>query len=354
MHNWKVSVFTCILAAGLLAGCGQAEKVDGTQTALTVNGEEISMGTAVFTLRYQQAETTGVMEQYGMDQNGLLWNQDGGTDEEGKAQTYGDLIKQTIQNSIVQQVLLRQHAGDYGVEVSPEIQEMMDATAKETYEANAETLEKIGTTEENIRESLELSSWTLLLKDAMTADVDPVVSDEEAAQSTISYARLTKNKETDGEEKLDEENPLTNAEKQALMEEFLAALQAEENPAEADFATLAKDINEEIFTNEYSFGSDNEYLATEVIAAAARLSDGEFDEEVIETEDGHYYVVRMDKVFDKEATDEQKKNILSNRKQEAYDALLQEWTDAAEITTTPAWDEVKLTDADKWTDQAAE
>ena len=45
---------------------------------------------------------------------------------------------------------------------------------------------------------------------------------------------------------------------------------------------------------------------------------------------------------------------MKNRKQEAYDAMIQEWTDAAEVTTTPAWDEVKLTDADKWTDQAAE
>ena len=33
-----------VMAAGMLTGCGEEEKVDGTQTVATVNGEDIPMG----------------------------------------------------------------------------------------------------------------------------------------------------------------------------------------------------------------------------------------------------------------------------------------------------------------------
>ena len=50
----KQLMVTCgILAAALcLGGCG---KIDGTQTVLTVNEDTVSMGAAMFDLRYQQA-----------------------------------------------------------------------------------------------------------------------------------------------------------------------------------------------------------------------------------------------------------------------------------------------------------
>ena len=61
-----------ILAAALcFGGCG---KVDGTQTVLTVNDEQVSLGTVMFDLRYQQAEMYTYYEQmyqmYGMTMDG--------------------------------------------------------------------------------------------------------------------------------------------------------------------------------------------------------------------------------------------------------------------------------------------
>ncbi len=407
MRNWKHIAICGVLAAGLLAGCGKGEaKADGSQPAIIVNGEELSLGTAELNLRYQQAETTATMQMYGMvGADGSLWDQAGGEDEDGNAQTYGGMIKNSIQNAIVQQVLMRQHAADYGVEIPADIQEKLDAAAKETYEANAEVLAEIDVTEENVREMLELNSWQALLFPEMTADVDLEVSDEEAAQSTISYARLKisdeeaaaedtaeegaeeaaaedtaeegaeeaaaedtaeegaeeaaaedtaeEAAEEDAAEGSEEETP-ANADNRKLMEDFLSALQAEEDPASADFQTIAESISDEIFTYQYSFGSDNTYLAAEVIGAAAGLSDGEVGDSVIKTADGYYYVIRMDAVFDKEATDQQKETIRATRKQDAFNALLQEWTDAAEVTTTEAWDQVQMTDADTWTVKTAE
>ena len=39
-----VAALAGVMAAGMLTGCGEEEKVDGTQVVATVNGEEIPMG----------------------------------------------------------------------------------------------------------------------------------------------------------------------------------------------------------------------------------------------------------------------------------------------------------------------
>ena len=39
-----VAALAGVMAAGMLTGCGEEEKVDGSQTVATVNGEEIPMG----------------------------------------------------------------------------------------------------------------------------------------------------------------------------------------------------------------------------------------------------------------------------------------------------------------------
>ena len=61
------------------------------------------------------------------------------------------------------------------------------------------------------------------------------------------------------------------------------------------------------------------------------LQDGQVYESVVEGENA-YYVVRMDQVLDREATDAEKEQIVNERKQEAYQKLLDEWKEKAEIT----------------------
>ena len=55
MKRVKAKIACGVLAVSMVAasmtGCG---KLDGTETAITVNGEEISLGEANFLLRYQQ------------------------------------------------------------------------------------------------------------------------------------------------------------------------------------------------------------------------------------------------------------------------------------------------------------
>ena len=55
------------LTAGMLAGCGaSAPKLDGTRTALVVNGQEVTLGTMSFYAKFQQAMTASYYAMYGM------------------------------------------------------------------------------------------------------------------------------------------------------------------------------------------------------------------------------------------------------------------------------------------------
>ena len=70
---------------------------------------------------------------------------------------------------------------------------------------------------------------------------------------------------------------------------------------------------------------------------------------VTEGEDS-YFVVRMDSMLDREATDQEKENIVNQRKQEAYNKLLEGWEKDAKITVNEKeWKKAKLTDNDQYT-----
>ncbi|MCF0146472.1 MAG: hypothetical protein HUJ73_07785 [Eubacterium sp.] len=356
MKNWKKPALGLILAAGLLAGCGKPA-ADGASTAVTVNEENVCCGTAEFLLRYQQAETYSMMQAYGMASDAsAFWNTETAEDESGKTQTYGEYLKTTVEDLIVEGVLLRQHADEYGVTFPKELEEDLNAAVSELASVNKEALAKIGTTEDNIREAMMLTVYPTLMREAVTADVDTEVSDEEAAQSTITYARLQIPEVTDDtEEAADEtasssEEEVTNiAEKaKADMEAFLAAVKASDDPATVDFNEIKNEINEDIFVFDYSYGKEGSVLPQEVMDAAATLSDGQVYDKLITTSDGYYYVIRMDAVFDREETDAEKEAIVASRRSEAYNEKIDEWKNAAKITWTDAWKNIKVTDSDRW------
>ena len=76
------------LTAGMLAGCGaSAPKLDGTRTALVVNGQEVTLGTMSFYAKFQQAMTASYYAMYGM--TGEIF--DTVADSEGK--TVGESMK---------------------------------------------------------------------------------------------------------------------------------------------------------------------------------------------------------------------------------------------------------------------
>ena len=383
-------VLTAAVALSGLSGCGDSTVVDGTQTALVINDEKINLGKANFMLRYQQAtmvnyyQTMSSMfgQQYSLSFDALA------DESDEDSPTVGENLKEDALTSIEQAFLMRQHASEYDVSLTDdEVAGAQEAAAAFVEDNDAETLTRLGVTQEDIQDVIEVYAIQSKMYDPMIADVDTEVSDEEAQQSRISYVRVsTEGTETDENGDTVELTDEEKAEKKEIAQRFLDALNASEDPATADFSDLRTQINDELneerkaeeaaqsdstadtseegtedttdstedtdevylTASETTFGADDDSLDGALKDAAETLTDGQVYGEVIEGEDA-YYVVRMDSVLDREATDEEKDTIVQQRQSDAYNDLLDSWIDESDISVKRAWNKLEVTDYDLYT-----
>lgn len=347
--NGKIAcgILASAILAGSFSGCG---KLDGTQTVATVDGEKVTLGLANYIVRDQQAQMESyyqmMAQSYGMDMSTMqIWDE---KTEDGK--TIGESTKDDAMETIHTLYAMKSHADEYDVTISGEEKSKIDEAAKSFMEANsAETLEKLAVSEGDIVTYLELLTYRQKLHDPMVADVDQEVSEKEANQSTVSVVKFS----TAGTEKDDEGNTieLTEEEKKAKKEQaqqLLDKLKASENVAEADMDAMAQEIDENLYAYTPSFttaGSEDDTLEQSVINAVADLEDGQLVQEVVEGVDA-YYVVRLDKKLDEEATANKKESIISEREQEQYDKLVEDWTKDSKLEVEKnVWKKVEVTDS---------
>ena len=372
------------VAAGALAGCG----MNGKETAIVVNDKEINLGTANFLLRYQQAQSYSMMQMYGLTPGQALWDTeiDGSSDSSSSAstssasgsatpaestsaesasstsaesesstsedtanyKTYGDQFKNsTVLNDIKKWCALEEHLGDYSVSLSEDQIAQIDETAKKTYDKNKSILKDMGTSEDDIKEALKLMSYEYLMRPKLNAEVDTNVSDEEAAQSTFTYARFSQTQTDSSTHMTTIVDDETKAKYQDEANQILRQIQSSGDIANADIGTIANGVDQNCESSQGSFGSDDTTYPDEVKNALSTLTDGEVYGSVIEA-GGYYWVVRLDKQFDPDATDSQKKSIVNKRQSDHYNEVLDQWTSAQKVTTTKAWDKLKVTDDDEY------
>lgn len=336
------ALLTGLLGVSFLAGCGKT--VDGTKPLLTSGEDTVTVGTGNLMLRMNQAT---MLSYYSMMGSGTtnIWSQDAGNGE-----TYGDTTKKNVLEELENMLVQKQHAADYDVTISEEEQSRIEEAAKAFMDANTEeTIQSLSVSQSDVESLLELYTYQTKMYDPMVADVDTNVEDSEAAQSKITYCRIdiSDTQNDDGTT-----TPLTDEEKQEKKDQaqaILDQLQASPDPASADMDAIAKSVNEELSAVDNTFGDDDTLLDDKLKEAAKTLQDGQIYGEVIEGENA-YFVVRMDSVLDREATDQEKENIVDERQQDAYNDLLKEWKDDTDITVNEKeWKKVTLTDTEQFT-----
>lgn len=364
-----------ILAAALcLGGCG---KLDGTQTVLTVNDDQISLGTAMFDLRYQQAEMYTYYEQmyqmYGMEMDGY-WSTETTVEssetsetsevsetsetsevsENGETTTYGEQFKDDVMETLTNMVLMSQHAQEYGVTISEDDEAAIKEAAQKFIDDNdADMLEKNGIDVQNVQEYMSLYTIYARMQEPMVANVDTEVSDEEAKKTTVTYVRIQESEDTASEDAEGSETEETEEKTFASLKDeaqaVLDRLKQEEDIATADMEAIAAEVGDDTFTVQVSYDAEDLVYDANMKEAANTLSDGQLYDGVIEGADGNYYLVRMDSVLDREKTDENKETIVENRKSDAYDALLKQWKEEAAITVNESlWKNVKVQDSEQY------
>lgn len=346
--NRTMKKLLCLTTAGVLglsalAGCG-SKKIDGTKPLLTGKEDTVTVGTGNLVLRMNQVQMMSYMSMMGGGTTGM-WEQ---KTEDGK--TYGEQTKDSVLEQLKAMMLLKEHAADYDVSVSDGEKKNIEEAAKKFMEANTkETIEKLSVQQSDIEQLLTLFTYQNKMYDPMTADVDTNVEDTEAAQSAITYCKVSTADKTNEDGTT---TPLTDEEKnekKAQAQSVLDKLLAFDDPAMADVDTIAKEVDENLSALDTTFGAEDTLLDEKLLEAAKTLQDGQVYESVVEGENA-YYVVRMDQVLDREATDAQKEQIVNERKQEAYQKLLDEWKEKEEITVNEKeWKKVTLSDSDAYT-----
>lgn len=295
------------LSAMSLAGCGNGS-IKNSEVVATVGDSEITAGVANFYARYQQSL---IETNYKAMLGDNMWTQ-----KVSGGKTYEESVKESVMNNLQILYILEDHMEDYGIALTEEEQNAIKEAAKKFDENNdLEAKELISADLENVERFLTLATIQTKMQEAMTKDVNTEVSDEEAAQKSMQYVKFAYTKTGEDGKSVD----LTDEEKEAL--KTTAASFLEGAKGASDFAAYATEQGYEASTA--TFDAESTSPASEVVAAANALGEGEFTE-VIETSGG-LYVAKVTSLLDREATDKEKESIVSTRKNEAYSELCDSW-----------------------------
>ncbi len=319
---------SCLAAAAMacsiaLTGCGST--IDANAVGATLNGKEISLGFMNFMAKFQQASYDPMYVSYfGTD----YWSQ-----EVSEGMTMEDSTKKSIADNLELLYLLEEHMADYQVEISEEETEAMKEAAKQFLADNSEkAVKQMGATEEYAQELLRLYTIQQKMRTAITAEAEVEVTDEEAAQRTFSYFRVSATSKTDSE---GNSTDYTEEEKTALA----AAMKEAAAAAKEDFEGTAE--KNEYTVSTYSYGKDETSMDEAVIKAADALKEGEVSDLI--TTDSYFYVIRLDSELDEEKTAEKKESLTEQKKTEYYNGICDGYKEAATYEINESnWAKVKF------------
>ena len=207
-------------------------------------------------------------------------------------------------------------------------------------------------------ESEAAASETAAVESEAAASETAAVESEAAASETAAVESEAATSEAEAAESEEEETEAQQAAR-ADAEAILEAVMAESMIAEADMDAIARTVDDTYYAATGQFTTNDPADAdvdSSVAEAAAGLEDGELVDHVVKSADGtRYYVVRVDHVFDEEATAEKKKSIIEERKQTLYDETTDGWVESADIKVDEnVWKTLTLTDMEPVTLKAPE
>lgn len=333
----RLKKLTAVLLAGVilgtvaLGGCGT---INQDAVAATLNDDtEISMGYANFVARYQQASYDSFFVSYYGEG---YWTNESYANEDGE--TMEDTTKEGIMETIELDYLLEAHMADYGVEITEEEQEAITKAAEQFISDNSkEAIKEMGAAQEYVEKFLYYSTVREKMTEAIKAEADTNVSDEEAAQRTFSYMKIDLKNYTD-------EDGNTQEYTDEEVEEVKQTAQAAAAAAVSDFDAASETYSYDIKT--YSYGSDEKSeeeggFCDAVIAAADGMKEGDVSG-LLEGTDC-YYIIRLDSEFDQEATDKKKDSIISERQNDHYTEVTDGYVEEADFEINEKeWAKVKF------------
>lgn len=300
-----------VLTAGALTGCSDKSG----KAIATLDGVDTEYAIANIMLRCNQAQMYTNYSSY-MGEN--MW------------ETYGEDTKTGMMDNLKEMLILEKHMDEYGVTVTDEDKTAITAAATQFMSENEEkVLKSMGATQERVERVLTLYTIQAKMSNAMVADVDTNVTDEEAAQKTVKYVLFST---ADTYDEAGNAIAMTDDEKANLQSQAEMVVEAMTTTADTDLETALVSVTDTqtVLTESYGAEDEDSVLEETVRAEADKLKDGETSS-VIATDAG-YYVVYMESTFDEEATATEKENIVAERQNEKFTEVYEEWEAAANFT----------------------
>ena len=320
-----VAALAGVMSVGMLTGCG-SKTLDGTKTVATVDGTDIPLGVVSLYAREQQQQTTSMYLSF-MGSADNIWDQ---TADEDSGETYGDQAVTTSLESIEKMYVLKEKAADYNVELTDDDETAIADAASQFMAANSEdTIKELAVTEDQVKTLLELQTIQKKMYDPVVAEGNITVSDDEANQTTFTYVSIS----TSGDDVTDEEKETKKEQAQEILDKM------KEDPT-ADMSEVAKDVDDSYSAVQGNFttkeGEDEDEDSTgaaypdEVLSVLRGLKDGEVADDIIETDTG-YYVVRLDKINDEDATASKRESLQNSKESTYYTDTVNQWLDDADV-----------------------
>ena len=319
-----------VLSAGMLSGCSGT--IDTGAVVATVGEEDITLGVANFYARMTQGQYetyyAGMMGMTGED----MWTQEV---EEGK--TYEQAVKESIMTELENLYLISQHAAEYEVALTEDEEDAIKEAAKQFDENNSdETKEVVSGYRKDIEKYLELLTIQNKMADKMKEGVDEEVSDEEAAQKAMKYVYFSFSSTDDSGNTVD----LSDEEKEALRED--AQTLADRVKDGENMTEVAEEMG--LTANDLTFDEESTGPNEDLVAEVNGFTEEGECTDPIESDLG-LYVGQLTSLLDRDATDQEKNNIVEERRQEQYNSLLEEWRDAVTIEVDDkVWEKVDFND----------
>lgn len=321
------------IAASTFIGCG-ADKAKDYKDADTVmfidKDNKIDYATACTYTRMMQAETYSYMQSMLQRFNSSavdvdMWSQSlEDTDEDSKKyKTYGEQFKGNTLDSLKSLLLDKLYGSkEYEVTFTDDDKKECESVADEFIEKmSKDDLKAMHASKKTMMNVLELMTYETRVKNAIESDVDTKVSDDEAGQSTFSYVEIKKKDAKKKEKKI-----------KSLIKKVEAGTDISTAASDAGFT--AQSVT---FTT-----ADPEYdeYGKEMLKKVSKMKDGECDS--YKDAKGNTIILYMQSVNDQSATETKKDDIISDRKDKAYEDKLDEWKDKKKVTINKdAWNSIK-------------
>lgn len=228
----------------------------------------------------------------------------------------GETIEEKYKNIILARVaqikVMNMLAANRDIELSEEEEAKVKSAARDYYDSlNQAEIDMMRATESDIYQAYHEYALADKLYYAITDEVNPEISDDEARTITV-HSILVKTYSVDEK---GNKVPFNESEKARALNQA-QDIKARINDG-TEFDVLADSYLNDDTKTEYSFGRG---VMPEIIEETAfSMSNGDISD-IIETEYG-YHILKCVSTFNKDETDKNKLNIVEKRKQEAFNIV---------------------------------